>query len=91
MDFCQAREKLFHWSMSTLSQGNWISLQCHKWGSVTFGKDPLKAIFLANDRNLLKRLKEYCLAKKIRMSVDKTRSLFTFQMNSRRRAESSVY
>ncbi len=76
--------------MSTLSQGNWISLQCNKWGSVTFGKDPLKTIFLANDRNLLKRLKEYCQAKKVKMSVDKTRSLFTFQMSSRRRTQSSA-
>ena len=70
--------------MTTLSQGNWITLQCAKWGRVTFGKDSLKAIFLTNNRNLLKDLKKYCLAQKIKMNVDKTRSLFTFQMSSKR-------
>ena len=69
--------------MTTLTQGNWITAQCTKWGSVTFGKDALKAIFLADDRNLLKRLKDYCRAKKVKLNVDKTRSLFTFQMNSK--------
>ncbi len=50
--------------MTISSHGNWITLQCAKWGCVTFGKDSLKAIFLANDRNLLKYLKEYCFGKK---------------------------
>ena len=70
--------------MSTFTEGNWITTQCTKWGRVTFGKDSLKAIFLADDRNLLRRLKEYCLAKKVKMNVDKTRSLFTFQIATRR-------
>lgn len=74
--------------MTTLPQENWITLQCAKWGRVTFGKDSLKTIFLADDRNLLKRLKDYCRAKKVKLNVDKTRSLFTFQMSSKRGARS---
>ena len=66
-------------------------MQCAKWGSVTFGKDSLKAIFLADDRNLLKQLKQYCLAKKVKMNVDKTRSLFTFQMRSKRHTGTSPH
>jgi hypothetical protein len=64
------------------AQGNWIYLQCAKWGRVTFGKESLKAIFTATDRNLLRQLKAYCLKRKLKMRVDRTHSLFTFQIKA---------
>jgi hypothetical protein len=62
------------------TDGNWIYLQCGKWGRVTFGKESLKAILTATDRNLLKQLKDYCAQRKLKMQADRTKSLFTFQM-----------
>jgi len=62
------------------TQDNWISLQCTKWGRVTFGKEALKTIFSTTDRSLFKNLKKYCLRKKLKMQADRTRSLFTFQI-----------
>jgi hypothetical protein len=59
---------------------NWIYLQCAKWGRVTFGKESLKAIFTATDRNLLRQLKTYCSNRKLKMQMDRTKSLFTFQI-----------
>jgi hypothetical protein len=60
--------------------GNWIYELCVKWGRVTFGKESLKTIFSATDRNLGKQLKDYCVTKKVKMQVDNTKSLFTFQI-----------
>ena len=59
---------------------NWIYLQCAKWGRVTFGKESLKAILTATDRNLLRQLKTYCSKRKLKMQMDSTKSLFTFQI-----------
>jgi hypothetical protein len=61
---------------------NWIYLQCAKWGRVTFGKEPLKAILTATDRNLLRQLKTYCSKSKLKMQIDSTKSLFTFQIRA---------
>jgi|HubBroStandDraft_2_1064218.scaffolds.fasta_scaffold277923_1 hypothetical protein len=61
---------------------NWIYLQCAKWGRVTFGKEPLKGMFAANDRNFLKQLKNYCSERKLKMQMDSTQSLFTFQIKT---------
>ena len=55
-------------------------MQCVKWGRVTFGRESLKTIFTATDRNLLHQLKEYCLKRKLKMRTDSTKSLFTFQI-----------
>jgi len=60
--------------------GNWIYMQCAKWGRVTFGKESLKAIFTATDRNLLRQLKAYCSKRKLKIQIDSTKSLFTFQI-----------
>lgn len=57
-------------------------MQCAKWGRVTFGKESLKAIFTATDRNLLQQLKVYCLKTKLKMQIDSTKSLFTFQIKT---------
>jgi hypothetical protein len=59
---------------------NWIYLQCAKWGRVTFGKESLMAILTATDRNLLRQLKTYCSKSKLKMQIDSTKSLFTFQI-----------
>jgi hypothetical protein len=64
------------------TSGNWIYLQCAKWGRVTFGKESLKAIFTATDRNLLRQLKDYCSKKKLKMQMDRTHSLYTFQIKA---------
>src|SRR5215469_9311371 len=60
--------------------GNWIYMQCAKWGRVTFGKESLKAIFTTTDQNLLRQLKAYCSTRKLKMQMDSTKSLFTFQV-----------
>jgi hypothetical protein len=62
--------------------GNWIYLQCAKWGRVTFGKESLKGMFTTTDRNLLKQLKDYCSQRKLKMRMDSTHSLFTFQIKA---------
>jgi hypothetical protein len=62
------------------THGNWIYMQCVKWGRVTFGKESLKSIFTATDRNLLHQLKAYCLKRKMKMRADSTKSLFTFHL-----------
>ena len=62
--------------------GNWIYLQCAKWGRVTFGKESLKGMFTTTDRNLLKQLKDYCSQRKLKMRTDSTHSLFTFQIKA---------
>ena len=67
------------------THGNWIDMQCAKWGRVTFGKESLKTIFTATDRNLFKQLKDYCSERKLKMQADKTRSLFTFQLTRNHR------
>ncbi len=64
----------------TTSDGNWIYLQCAKWGRVTFGKDSLKTIFAANDKNLPRQLKDFCHREKVKMVSDRTHTLFTFQI-----------
>jgi hypothetical protein len=61
---------------------NWIHQQCAKWGRVTFGKEPLKGMLTANDRNFLKRLKDFCSERKLKMRMDSTQSLFTFQIKA---------
>lgn len=66
------------------THGNWVYLQCAKWGRVTFGKESLESIFTTTERNLLKQLKDYCAERKLRMRVDSTNSLFTFQMKGNR-------
>lgn len=55
-------------------------MQCVKWGRVTLGKESLKTIFTATDRNLLHQLKAYCLKRKMKMRTDSTKSLFTFKI-----------
>lgn len=62
------------------TQENWIYQQCAKWGRVTFGKQSLKTMFTATDRNLLRQLKGHCSEKKLNMQADRTKSLFTFQI-----------
>jgi hypothetical protein len=69
------------------AQDNWIYMQCAKWGRVTFGKEPLKTIFSATDRSLFRQLRDYCLREKMRMEADKTRTLFTFQLESKQSAQ----
>jgi hypothetical protein len=64
--------------------GNWVYLQCVKWGRVTFGKESLKTIFTATNRNLLQQLRDYCLERKLKMQIDSTKSLFTFQIKTNR-------
>jgi hypothetical protein len=65
---------------------NWIYLQCAKWGRVTFGKEPLKGMLTANDRNFLKQLKDFCSKGKLKMHMDSTQSLFTFQIKTNQTA-----
>jgi hypothetical protein len=70
--------------MNKSNQGNWICVQCAKFGRVTFGKESVKNILAANDRNLLKCIKDFCGARKVRVQADKTKSLFTFDIPRRR-------
>jgi hypothetical protein len=63
--------------------GNWIYLQCVKWGRVTFGKESLKGMFTTTDRNFLKQLKDYCSQRKLKLWMDRTHSLFTFQIKAK--------
>ena len=70
----------------TTTHGNWIYLQCVKWGRVTFGKDSLKTIFAANDKNLSQQLKDFCHRQKVKMESDRTRTLYTFQISGKQPA-----
>ena len=63
---------------------NWIYLQCVKWGRVTFGKESLKGMFTTTNRNFLKQLKDYCSQRKLKLRMDSTHSLFTFQIKANR-------
>lgn len=58
--------------------------QCVKWGRVTFGKESLKENFEATDKNLFKKLKSFCLVKKLKLNVDSKRVQFTFGLKKSR-------
>lgn len=64
------------------THGNWIYMQCAKWGRVTFGRESLKSIFTATDRSLARQLKDYCSKEKLKLRIDRTKSLFTFQIKA---------
>lgn len=58
--------------------------QCVKWGSVTFGKESLKESFGATDKNILKKLRDFCSKNKLKLDVDSKQVQFTFGLQSRR-------
>jgi hypothetical protein len=76
--------------MKKSDQENWISLQCARFGRVTFGKESVKSILAANDKNLLKSIKDFCAAGKVKVQADKTKSLFTFEIPRKRSIQGLV-
>jgi hypothetical protein len=57
--------------------------QCVKWGSVTFGREALKESFGATNKNILKKIKAFCLIKQLKLDVDPKRVQFTFGLQKR--------
>jgi hypothetical protein len=57
--------------------------QCVKWGSVTFGKEALKESFEATNKNILRKLKDFCLKKGLKLDIDSKHVQFTFGLQKR--------